>query len=602
MNSTMSKNDTSQKNSATAYAFFRKYHSVFSWIVIAVAIAMTLVLGLIAFESGEGKKLPLTTRLYLALQLLTLESGSLTEVSHVGWKLEVARWSGVVAAFGTIFNTLIAVFATRIHSLLLRRMSEHAVVIGAGQAGIQLVTDLIAEGYRVIVIESEAGNAAMPALIQRGANELYGDGRDVEILEAAAIHAAAVVIIVAGTDTRNLEVAAAVTGLAKRRNYNSPSQHCYVHIVDQRIAELYARQASVIPKHKSGTNERRIEVRTFSRFVNSVRLLLSQSPLDRQGISMKENRQVHLVIVDLAVRGEALLMHSLAIGHFANTIPLAVTVIDESASQKEELLTERFPEIHKCGQLTFVDGDLHDQAVRQRLNGLLADSTQIVTLAVCCEDSQAALTQSMDLMPLLTQYNNTVYANLGEDENASVCIEQSHLDTMRLVSFGNPNNDCSLRAVLRQDLDHIARSLHAAYVSKRLTNGDSEQDYPAMRPWDELDVELQELNRQQADHLPVKLRALGYQMLPISSGSQNSRFDATDVQIEALAIAEHNRWCASRRLSGWQYGESRNDRLKTHPDLVSWEELSEETKEYDRQPIRLLPTLLSQIGYVIVPV
>lgn len=59
---------------------------------------------------------------------------------------------------------------------------------------------------------------------------------------------------------------------------------------------------------------------------------------------------------------------------------------------------------------------------------------------------------------------------------------------------------------------------------------------------------------------------------------------------EQLAEHVHNTWMASRLEEGWVAGPERSDRLKTHPGLVPYEELSETEKAYDRNTA--LATLL----------
>lgn len=52
--------------------------------------------------------------------------------------------------------------------------------------------------------------------------------------------------------------------------------------------------------------------------------------------------------------------------------------------------------------------------------------------------------------------------------------------------------------------------------------------------------------------------------------------------VEAMARNVHEEWAAGRIAQGWVYGTERNDKLKTTPCLVPYEELSDEEKEYDR--------------------
>jgi hypothetical protein len=46
-------------------------------------------------------------------------------------------------------------------------------------------------------------------------------------------------------------------------------------------------------------------------------------------------------------------------------------------------------------------------------------------------------------------------------------------------------------------------------------------------------------------------------------------------------------------LSGWTHNKIRNDIKKQHTDLIPYAELSEETKQYDRNTIKNIPELLA---------
>ena len=52
--------------------------------------------------------------------------------------------------------------------------------------------------------------------------------------------------------------------------------------------------------------------------------------------------------------------------------------------------------------------------------------------------------------------------------------------------------------------------------------------------------------------------------------------------VEEMAKNVHEVWAETRIKQGWNYGEQRNDELKTHPCLVPYEDLPEEEKVYDR--------------------
>ena len=56
--------------------------------------------------------------------------------------------------------------------------------------------------------------------------------------------------------------------------------------------------------------------------------------------------------------------------------------------------------------------------------------------------------------------------------------------------------------------------------------------------------------------------------------------------IERLATNNHDHWALKRIDEGWRFGPDRNDKTKTHPDLVPYEELPDSEKEYDRRSVR----------------
>ena len=69
---------------------------------------------------------------------------------------------------------------------------------------------------------------------------------------------------------------------------------------------------------------------------------------------------------------------------------------------------------------------------------------------------------------------------------------------------------------------------------------------------------------------------------------------------ELLAKNTHENWAKGRMAEGWRYGPRRDDEKKEHPSLVSYEQLSESEKEYDRTTaMETIKTILA-LGYKIV--
>ena len=69
--------------------------------------------------------------------------------------------------------------------------------------------------------------------------------------------------------------------------------------------------------------------------------------------------------------------------------------------------------------------------------------------------------------------------------------------------------------------------------------------------------------------------------------------------IELMAKNEHELWAETRLKQGWIYGEHWDDKKKTHPCLVPYEDLPEEEKEYNYNTSIGTLKLIMKLGFKI---
>ncbi|MGI5156171.1 RyR domain-containing protein [Microbispora sp. CA-102843] len=79
-------------------------------------------------------------------------------------------------------------------------------------------------------------------------------------------------------------------------------------------------------------------------------------------------------------------------------------------------------------------------------------------------------------------------------------------------------------------------------------------------------------------------------------------FSLKDYEIEQLAMMEHERWLRDLVADGWTRGPVRDEENRRHPDLDSWDNISDAAKEKDRDTVRNLPRILATAGFQIVRV
>ena len=137
----------------------------------------------------------------------------------------------------------------------------------------------------------------------------------------------------------------------------------------------------------------------------------------------------------------------------------------------------------------------------------------------------------------------------------------------------------------------MARAIHERYRESQL--GLKPPDDPAMQPWEALAEHLRESNRQQADKIEATLRQIGCGMRP-AAGRAPAPFRFTDEEVEVMASMAREHWVAERRRAGWVSGPERDVARKITPYLdLSYADLPEDVKEWDRQAVRAIPEVLA---------
>jgi hypothetical protein len=142
----------------------------------------------------------------------------------------------------------------------------------------------------------------------------------------------------------------------------------------------------------------------------------------------------------------------------------------------------------------------------------------------------------------------------------------------------------------------LAHAIHEDYLRNAALRSETPQTNSSMVPWNDLSENLRESNRNQAENIALKLRESGYDFaLAAEWDLQPLQFPAEVV--EEMAKMEHRRFVDERLREGWKYGWPKDDQKKISPTLIPWDELSEEEKDKDRDPVRSIPAFLARAGY-----
>jgi hypothetical protein len=437
----------------------------------------------------------------------------------------------------------------------LRRWQGHTVVCGAGKRGREVALALKADGRKVVVIEKDAEAETLGELRAAGVRVVLGSATDPIHQEQARMNYAGLVVALTNTDESNLEIAMAAA--------NGPTNQP----VD--ILAHASRQFAAVFDHQppvDNTNSRG-RPRFFNHETSAARLLVQEFTANLATVLSQKPRSPRVLLIgDGSLIPELLGIAMVQCQYAYSDIPQFVVVVPD-----RNLVARSFPTLHP--QLYLVA----DVSLIERT------CAEIATLEL------QSITSEQDFDLIFVSYQNDLDAlslarHLAQQKPSglvgrivaclrpstdlarhSISIEDTEI--RNLVKLG-----CVSDVLLHGALDREARAIHEAYVAEEKAKGLIPIENPALVSWEDLPESLRQANRAQADHIPIKQRALA-----VSRSEQ---------MLEALAEAEHRRWMAEKILAGWRFGEKRDNSRKLHPSINIYSQLTEAEKQKDRDTVQ----------------
>ena len=118
--------------------------------------------------------------------------------------------------------------------------SDHYIVCGLGEVGVQIVHQLCANGHEVVVIERDPNNRFLTTVRSLHVPVIQGDANLSLTLRTANIHRAAALLVVTSNDIANLETALTAKGLVPKLPVIVRSQDPHYGRMVQQVFEFEA--------------------------------------------------------------------------------------------------------------------------------------------------------------------------------------------------------------------------------------------------------------------------------------------------------------------------------------------------------------------------
>jgi hypothetical protein len=535
--------------------------------VIPTAALVTLALGV----WGWWGHTRWDTALYRSLALFEINNESyISGYGASDLRFLIARWTGAAAVITSLL-ALAALLHEQLATTLARWTKQSVVVIGQAERASGAFEAARHRKRRTLWIGAPAfGTAGISAI----ALEWPAGDRTRTVI--AHTRGAEHVLVAEKNDADAMALARAVRKAA-------PASHITLLMNDTHLAEEVA----------ITLNDARTRVMSIGSV--AARALHTAHPpfliAQRAG-----QERIHALIVGFGTVGQAILQ-DLIVNCQTTYLGLPrIVVIDPAAKALEGVLRVEAPELDQCAECIFVDGEIGQAAVRPepaKIAAALREGGPLTTACVCLGDDAAALSTAAILQSLLRGVDIAqppIFVRLREAGVLALPADERGGGLKALTPFGDVHAVLATSEFMADEPDATARAYHDAYSAslppERL-------DDPASRPWSGLDETFRQANRRAVAHIPALLSSAGIELDPLSVGlprlPPGRPLFRDAAELERLAKLEHDRWCSERRMDGWRaraMGEKQDRVRRLHPDLRPYDELPDQTKEYDRVIVR----------------
>ena len=541
-----------------------------------------------------------------AVQALTIDSPEDGFTLYMNFSIKVTlAWAAVkvyMASVGLKWDNIMA-----------RRMTSNHIVIAAGARGEDgrdyqsprskqaLAIDLaysMASTETIVLTAPEIDEVQRTKLWDSGVKVVTHDGNFTDMLEAVGASRAKTLIAMRDHFDDNVTLCRA----ALSPSLKNLSLQCKCMI--EPLAEKRAFRSE--DYFEAETLSR---LRLFNESELIARRILSEFSPDAN--VAETDQRVHVLLVGLSSVGQAIVQQMARMGHYRSGLMPKITIVDRDIEAKWSALTFSLPAVEDWVVVEKIEIDV-DHITPQMLDQWLEDADPITMVYVCRKNEISNLRIARLLLDRQIEQSRqkdmTIADVVALDPPGGIVLSDfyiygnhgGHFHLFSLVGVDGNAESSAVTGGLLTDIDDTrARSIHDAYRAKDLAmmeENPNHQIHPNSRPWEDLPENIRDANRMVADHFEIKMRAIGCLLGAIDKVQE---ITLSKDELEVLSIMEHARWWADRGLNGWQYGATRDDAQKIHPNMVPYEDLSEADKQKDRDSVMEMTKILRAEGMVI---
>ena len=402
---------------------------------------------------------------------------------------------------------------------------------------------------------------------------------------------------------------------------------CHIHIRNIVTFSLMQRQGlgvkdSLRNKAMAFNFYENIAGNLLSDFESGKKLMTLDYQNERQNLANCPGTTAHLLILGMTRMGLALAREALMVAHYPNH-RVKITLVDDHARQEMFYFMGRYKELFKCCQhsydeldtldiekhvplrvsdnplldveFEFIQGSIAHPKLMNLIEAWAKDSTQILTMAVCTDDSPKNMATALYLPRTLLEGEKPIHVWVYQHDDDSMQVFSDHpmfkhLHVFSPGEYGSLNTPGNTIRELVESVDFAYRQSYNKEARKV--------------SWTEMSHYDRWSNVHNVRSIIAKLRGLGYEMTWSNGGVESlSCFTAntskkcddfpTKEEILQLSVTEQFRWVTDTLTRGFRpttkeehdkvvklgndFKKELKNRHFAHDDIRPFDELDKET-------------------------
>ena len=307
--------------------------------------------------------------------------------------------------------------------------------------------------------------------------------------------------------------------------------------------------------------------------------------LDRTAISHDSDTTVHLVIVGFSAQAEALAINAALVAHYPNycrdrRLRTRITIIDDNIHDGKDRLTQRYVHLFENSyyrtidlndanpqcklhrpmyektrmvfvdvEWEFVNGNIRNDAVRQKFEEWSLDDRQLLTIAICHSDFEENYNDAFGLPESIYKEEIPILCHTEDD---SILRIAAHRGTYTSIyPFGREYCDINTLRMLKrlaQRVNYVYHHCFSLAPNDPITAPSSIDEKVLEEQWKQVgSLPKQYSNIFNAMTLGTKMHSIGH-----SSDNWKDYYALTMEEINILTEVEHNRWSVEELILGYR--------------------------------------------------